>query len=122
MRGPDWNRLVLVGCLLFAASLTTVARAGVDDGGCRRFLVDERVFVSVQFQADGTAGDIAWLDTVSGRRGEALFATAADSVLQVEMPGGWCSRAFYLGDLALLFRNPPWDPAATTVALGISLD
>ena len=121
MRVPGWNRLVLVGCLLFAASLTTVARAGVYDG-CRRFLVDERVFVSVQFQADGTAGDIAWLDTVRGRRGEALFATAADSVLQVEMPGGWCSRAFYLGDLALLFRNPPWDPAATTVALGISLD
>ena len=51
-------------------------------------LVDERVFVSVQFQHDGAAGDIAWVDTVSGRRGEALFATSADSVLQVEMPGG----------------------------------
>ncbi|HSH70874.1 MAG: hypothetical protein P1P84_00835 [Deferrisomatales bacterium] len=122
MRSPGWKRLVVGGWLLCAAALTTVARAGVDDGGCQRFLVDERVFVSVQFQADGTAGGIAWLDTVSGRRGDAPFATDADSVLQVEMPGGWCSRAFYLGDLALLFRNPPWDPAATTVALGVSLD
>ena len=120
MRAPVWTRLALVGGLLLAV-FPLAARAGEDDA-CRRFLVDERVFVSVQFQADGTAGDIAWLDTVSGRRGDALFATDADSVLQVEMPGGWCSRAFYLGDLALLFRNPPWDPAATTVALGISLD
>jgi hypothetical protein len=106
---------------MLSALLTTVARAGVDDA-CRRFLVDQRVFVSVQFQADGAAGDISWFDTVSGRRGDVLFATAADSVLQVEMPGGWCSPAFYLGDLALLFRNPPWDPDATTVALGVSLD
>lgn len=113
-------RWVLLG-LVLAALAAAPAGAGVDPR-FQKFLVDERVFVSVQFHPDGTAGDIAWLDTVSGRRGDALFATAEDSVLQVEMPGGWCSRAVFLGELALLFRNPPWDPQATNVALGVSLD
>jgi hypothetical protein len=108
--------------VLLASAWATAAWAGGDDGVCQRFLVDERVFVSVQFQPDGSAGGIAWLDTVSGRRGDAPFATDAGSGLQVEMPGGWCSRAIFLGDVALLFRRPPWDPDATAVALGVSLN
>jgi hypothetical protein len=114
--------LVVAAALLALCWFSSGAYAGVDNDACRRFLVDERVYVAVQFGPDGVAGGITWTDTVSGRRGEALFAAGDGSILQVEMPGGWCSRAFFLENLALLFRNPPWDPEATRVALGVSLD
>ena len=41
--------------------------------------------MSVLFREDGAAGDIAWQDTVSGRRGDASFAAAEDSILQYRL-------------------------------------
>jgi hypothetical protein len=107
----------LIACL--AALAAGVARA--ERPPISRYLVDGRVHLTLIYRSDHTRGEIAWLDTVSGRGGEAPFSLH-NGVLWVEATPGVITRAHHLPALALVFEDPPWAIGHSRKALGLPLD
>lgn len=110
------RRLAMVGVMaLFGASF---AGAGQ---GVGRYLFDARVHVALLARADGTGGELCWVDTVSGRSGEAPFLRRGGRLLVERAPGAY-SEAHLLPDVALVVRDPPWGGVPGGDALGLALD
>lgn len=109
----------IAGTLFLVFGLALPAGAG--PLAVTRYLVDGRVHVAVALRPDGTGGALAWLDTVSGRRGDVPLAFRG-SALAVAASDGSC-RAYLVGDFALVLQSPPWgDGSPAHSALGIALE
>ncbi|WP_025321504.1 hypothetical protein [Deferrisoma camini] len=89
-------------------------------GGVSQYLVEGRVYVAVVFGPDGRAGEVAWTDTVTGKRGDAPFRLDEGGRLVVRLPRGETARVHVLPRLALVVESPPW--GGDEPALGVSLD
>jgi hypothetical protein len=95
--------------------------AGAGPLAVTRYLVDGRVHVAVALRPDGTGGALTWLDTVSGRRGDVPFACRGPALHLASL--GSTSRAYPVGDFALVVESPPWaEHTDGPPALGIALD
>lgn len=113
--------LAVLGVLaLFGASFSDAAPGG--RRGVGRYLFDARVHVALLARADGTGGELCWVDTVSGRSGEAAFVRQGSRLLVERAPGAF-SEAHLLPDVALVVRDPPWgNRAEGSDSLGLALD
>jgi hypothetical protein len=106
--------VAVAGCLLWAMGpCPSHGGASVE-----RFLVEGRVHVTLVTLDDGTRGGIIWQDTAMPRRGEAPFLRRG-RVLHFR--GDAVPPAHLVPGVALVLRNPPWNPSISTV-LGVSLD
>lgn len=109
----------IVGMLFLVFGLALPAGAG--PLAVTRYLVDGRVHVALAVRPDGSGGALTWLDTVSGRRGDVPFASRGPALHLAS--SGPVSRAYPLGNFALVVESPPWAEEATApTALGIALD
>jgi len=84
-----------------------------------RYLVDGRIHVAVIARPDRSGGEVTWLDTVTGRRGDAPFSRQG-ACLHLTAAGR-PSRAYVLGNFALVVETPPWDAGRGSV-LGVAVD
>ncbi len=109
-----------MGVLVFWLAATAAAAA--DGSPVARYLVDGRVHVTVVYRTDGTAGELAWRDTVTGRAGDTAFRVGEDG-LQLAGPQGFPGgHARLVPAVALVLERPPWDVASERPALGVCLD
>ncbi len=111
------RRIAGIALLLLGLAASGAAPAGTMT--VTRYLVDGRVHVAVIARPDRSGGEVTWLDTVTGRRGDAPFS-ARGACLRLTAAGR-PSRAYVLGDFALVVEAPPWD-AARASALGLAVD
>ncbi len=107
-------KLLVAAALLGLGSPAWAARVS-------RYLVDGRIHLTVVYRADGTGGQIAWFDTVTGREGGAPFRVQRDGHLELHLPSGRVARARLLPDVAVVMESPPWGGRGET-ALGVNLD
>ena len=107
-------KFLMVVALLGLGSPALAARVS-------RYLVDGRIHVTVVYRADGTGGEIAWFDTVTGREGGAPFRVQGDGHLELRLPSGRVAHARVLPDVAVVMDSPPWGGRGET-ALGVNVD
>ncbi len=107
-------KFLLAAALLGSGSPVLAARVS-------RYLVDGRIHVTVVYRADGTGGEIAWLDTVTGREGGAPFRVEEDGHLELRLSSGRVAHARVLPDVAVVLESPPWGTRGET-ALGVNVD
>jgi hypothetical protein len=109
----------LVAVALLAAVSPLRGALGASPTTC--YLVDGRVRVALTPGPEPTAGDLWWVDTVSGASGDARFRRRG-SELVVEWEPGLVGEARLLPDLAIVFSLAPWPGRGQGTWLGVSLD
>ncbi|MBI5016748.1 MAG: hypothetical protein HZB55_14845 [Deltaproteobacteria bacterium] len=86
-----------------------------------RYLVDGRVHVAVTAGPEPLAGELWWVDTVSGRAGEARVRLHGSRFV-VEWGAGQVGEALVVPDVAIVFAHTPWGGQGPGTSLGVSLD